>query len=150
MRIYQKRKNKQEQRNEKNHLSEKSIPAQKQPIQSRSVHFLDIKLLWEADSIPPLLFQVISHKIFSLQKPIKQLQTSKPNQKLNQTNTHFKSQFKQLSRPNFRSKETKKKKKSWKLLTELKAYPFINKQMVNLFALLLSISLSTFTKDFRG
>ena len=42
------------------------------------------------------------------------------------------------------------KKKSSKLLTELKAYTFINKQMVNLFALLLSISLSTFTKDFRG
>uniref|UniRef100_A0A2P2KLW6 Putative beta-1 3-galactosyltransferase 2 isoform X1 n=1 Tax=Rhizophora mucronata TaxID=61149 RepID=A0A2P2KLW6_RHIMU len=52
-------------------LSENSIPAQKQPIQSRSVHFLEITF-FVADS-PPLFFQVIVLKKFHLE----------PNQKLN-------------------------------------------------------------------
>lgn len=57
---------------EKNYLSEKSIPVQKQPKQIKIVHFFETKF-FEADSNPPppLLFQLIL-LLFYLLKTISQ------------------------------------------------------------------------------
>lgn len=73
--------------NEKNYLSEKSIPAQKQPIQNKIVHFLETTF-FEVDSNPPpppLLFQLILLLFYLLKTANQELNQNKPISNLKST-----------------------------------------------------------------
>jgi hypothetical protein len=85
------RKSKCKKKKKKTYLSEKSIPAQKHPIQSSRVHFLDTKLL-EAGSTP-LPFQDIFLFFFFFFFPFLFLFTQSRKTKLNKNPFEIPSQL---------------------------------------------------------